>query len=487
MNLRSHLLLTLLALMPLSVISLNNQIEYKIFNQKVKKVGNEVLISFDLSFIKSEVEKDNYVTLSPEILSKDESFKKNIPGYIINGDNRVKAFKRAVSIKKGMSDEYFCILRNKEIKTETIYKYSFKTNYADWMKDAKVVLIEYQCGCSGNKPVESETLIANAIDGIVPLPLPDFELTYIVPKPETEKKRKISGEASIIFPVNQSVLYKDLANNKDELAKITKSIDEINNTNGAEISGISIQAYASPEGYIQDNIDLSVRRAATLKNYIKNYYGFNDKIFKISSKGENWEGLVNQLEYTTLNNKQKEDILEITKIQDIKERKLKLKSYETGVPYKYLLQNIFPQLRKSVYTIDFNLPTFTIEKAKELLKTKPALLSLNEMFLLANSFEKGSQEFIDVFDIAVRLYPSDPYANINASSMELRQKNTDMAEKFLSMFRQMPEAYNNIAILYAIKNDFVNAKKYFQMAIDNGTTPAKINLEKLNNYISETN
>jgi tetratricopeptide (TPR) repeat protein len=477
----------IVVLLPLSSFSINNQLDFTISNQKVKKTGKEIYVSFDLNFQKSEVEKNNYVTLYPIIVSKNDNFNKKIPGFIINGDSRVKAFNRSISIKKEISEEFFRILKNKEIKQGSTFKYYFKTNYADWMEDAKVVLVEFQCGCSGNKPVESESLISDNIEGISPLPLPDFELTYLVPEPETEKKRKITGEASIIFPVNQSVLYKDLANNKDELAKITKSIDEINSTEGAEISGISIQAYASPEGYIQDNIDLSVKRAATLKNYIKSYYGFNEKIFKVSSKGENWEGLVNKLGSTILTDKQKKDILRIIKIEDIKERKLTLKSYESGKPYKYLLQNIFPQLRLSVYTIDYNLPTFTIEKAKELLKTKPALLSLNEMYLLANSFEKGSQDFIDVFDIAVRLYPSDKYANINASSIELKQKNTLRAEKFLSMFEQVPEAYNNIAVMYALKKDFENAKRYFQKAIDYGDDISKNNLERLNNYITNSN
>lgn len=487
MNLRSQLILAVMALIPLSAISINNQIEYKIFNQKVKKTGNEVLVNFDLQFTKSDVKKNNYVTIVPAIVSKTDDKKITIPGFIVNGQKRIKAFKRSVSLNKNMISEYSQILDNKKIKNEATYNYSYKASFAEWMKDAKVVLIDYQCGCSGDKPVESETIIANEINGIAPIALPEFEISYLVPKPEIAKKRKISGEAFIIFPVNQSVLYKDLANNTKELEKITNSIDEINSTEGAVITNIMIQAYASPEGYIQDNISLSERRAATLKNYVKNYYGLTENKFKVSSKGENWEGLAKQIPSTTLTQKQQNDILDILKINDLKERKSKLKAYESGITYKYLLQNIFPLLRRSEYTIDYNLPTFTVERAKDLLKTKPALLSLNEMFLLANSYETGSQEFMEVFDVAVRLYPLDTYANINAASMELKQNNITKAEKYLSKFSTTPEAFNNIGILYAKQKKFDDAIKYFQMAIDNGSTPAKINLEKLNNYITKTN
>ena len=33
------------------------------------------------------------------------------------------------------------------------------------------------------------------------------------------------------------------------------------------------------------------------------------------------------------------------------------------------------------------------------------------MFLVANSYDKGSDQFKEVFDIAVRLYPTDPSLN----------------------------------------------------------------------------
>ena len=37
------------------------------------------------------------------------------------------------------------------------------------------------------------------------------------------------------------------------------------------------------------------------------------------------------------------------------------------------------------------------------------------MFLVANSYDKGSDQF-KVFDIAVRLYPTDPIAQLNTAA-----------------------------------------------------------------------
>jgi hypothetical protein len=38
------------------------------------------------------------------------------------------------------------------------------------------------------------------------------------------------------------------------------------------------------------------------------------------------------------------------------------------------------------------------------------------MYLVAQTYEPGSPEFNEVFDIAVRLFPDDETANLNAAS-----------------------------------------------------------------------
>ncbi|MGI6574257.1 MAG: hypothetical protein ACOX19_12890 [Fermentimonas sp.] len=51
---------------------------------------------------------------------------------------------------------------------------------------------------------------------------------------------------------------------------------------------------------------------------------------------------------------------------------------------------------------------FSVEEAKGVIRTNPRLLSLNEMFLVAQTYAPASSEFKEVFDIATRLYPDEP-------------------------------------------------------------------------------
>lgn len=83
---------------------------------------------------------------------------------------------------------------------------------------------------------------------------------------------------------------------------------------------------------------------------------------------------------------------------------------------------------------------FSIEEAKEILKTKPQQLSLQEMFLVAQTYEPGSPEFNEVFDIAVRLFPDDETANLNAACTDLQKGDLTSAEKHLAKAGNSKEA-----------------------------------------------
>ena len=76
-------------------------------------------------------------------------------------------------------------------------------------------------------------------------------------------------------------------------------------------------------------------------------------------------------------------------------------------------------MRRSEYRIDYTVREFTVEEGREIIKTRPQQLSLSEMFAVANSYETGSKEYNDVFEIAVRMYSSDPVANLNAANISI--------------------------------------------------------------------
>lgn len=169
--------------------------------------------------------------------------------------------------------------------------------------------------------------------------------------------RHVEGSACVLFPLNQYTLLPDFKRNSEELAVIEKSVNAVHAIEGAKIVNITIEAYASPEGDLNHNIELSTNRAVALKDYMVETYGLDADSFVVRSRGENWEGLRASIaEDSSLTEKEKSDILRILDIQDPATRKMLLKTYNKGKLYTYLLQEVFPDLRISEYRIDYTVP-----------------------------------------------------------------------------------------------------------------------------------
>ena len=114
------------------------------------------------------------------------------------------------------------------------------------------------------------------------------------------------------------------------------------------------------------------------------------------------------------------EVLAIIDSSDDPDRKeAKLRALGGGAAFRYVLKDIFPSLRRSEYKIDYTVREFTVDEGREIIKTRPQQLSLGEMFAVANSYEIGSDEYNNVFDIAVRMFPNDPVANLNAANIAM--------------------------------------------------------------------
>ena len=102
---------------------------------------------------------------------------------------------------------------------------------------------------------------------------------------------------------------------------------------------------------------------------------------------------------------EKSEILSIidgNRSPDAKDQAIKTKFPAT---YRFMLENWYPALRHSDYVINYTVRSFSLEEAVDLIFVRPQLLSLQEMFMVAESLPKDSQKYIDVFETAARLYP----------------------------------------------------------------------------------
>ena len=282
---------------------------------------------------------------------------------------------------------------------------------------------------------------------------PVLRASFIVPEAEAVKSRAEVGRAYLDFVVNRAEIVPDFRNNAVELQKIYASIESVRSNPDATITGIGITGYASPEGRFKANESLSERRAEALRNHIGATYGLPNSLFAVWGGGEDWAMLDSLVIASTL--AEKRQLIEVIRSGgDADVREGRLKAVAGGVPYRQILTDYYPDLRRSDYRIGYTVIPFTVEQGKQVMKTRPGTLSLNEMFLIANTYAPGSDAFNGVFETAVRVFPESDVANLNAAASALERKEAASAERYLARVREHTSEYwNNMGLLRWLQGD----------------------------------
>ena len=390
-----------------------------------RKNGNQMDVAFRMNLNDLKMKSEQQLVFTPVMVGADSIALNPV---IIQGRNQAVRYRRLADSKKNPQAQ---VVTRKNKTQQQVY-FTQSVPYQKWMKKFKLSVKEDLCGC-GNLIEQDDTPIAD-IDR-TPKITKDF---FVQPKAEAKKVRAEKGEAYLSFKLNKSDILADFRENATELRKITSTIDLVKNDKDVSITNIDIHGYASPDGPYDNNKRLANNRAAALRNYVSNLYTIDDKLFTYHATPEDWEGFKKKVEASDLADKTA--ILAIANSSlapDAKDQKIK-KLYPAS--YRYIMSEIYPRLRHSDYTVTYTVRPFDIEEAKVILKTKPQQLSLQEMYLVAQTYEPGSPEFNEVFDIAVRLFPDDETANLNAACTDLQKGDLVTAEKHLAKAGNSKEA-----------------------------------------------
>lgn len=282
----------------------------------------------------------------------------------------------------------------------------------------------------------------------------DLSVRYVTPAVEPEKRRSKRGTAYLDFEQGSANIDYSFGNNSMELRKIHDLVESVQDDPYTSITRIALVGHASPEGVAADNMLLSARRSASLKNHIKVLHSFPETLFTVDGRGEDWRTIDSVV--AASKNIERYMILEIIRgTADGDQREYRLREEWPGF-YQRLRDEIYPRLRRTDYEINYTVLPFTAEIASEQFRRDPSGLSLNEMFMIAKGYEPGSAAFNEIFETAARLFPDSDEANINAAANALSREDTVAAALYLSKVRKQDEAYHhNLGVLKAltIKNE----------------------------------
>lgn len=432
---------------------------------KMERNGEYMVVDMTLDLKGLDVDGNRAVLLTPRLVNGNDSLDLQSVGvygrrryyfYVRNGESMLAEDERSFKASERPDD----------------IAYHFIAPYAEWMNGAKLSLRRSDYGCCNTLLAEQDGVLGRHVEAFFP------ELVYVRPQAETVKSRSLEGSAFIDFPVDKTVIYPDYRRNTAELGKIQATIDSVRNDRDVTITQVWLKGYASPESPYAHNTELAIGRTEALKKYIQQLYKFEEGIIATDYEPEDWAGLRRYVEQTNLDHRTEILALIDSDMEpDAKEAKIK-RSYPEE--YRFLLQNCYPALRHTDYRIAYVIRSYSdVEEIKRLMWTQPQKLSLNEFYLAAQEYEPGTDEFTEVFETAVRMFPDDTVANLNAANAAMRRGDNAGAARYLERAGDSPEAVYARGSLAVRMKDYETARKYLNEAKALGLEQAAVTLEEL--------
>lgn len=449
--------------------------------------GDSLYVSMTVDLYGLSVANRESMDFTPVLSAGDRRL--SLPAVSIKGNNEYRAYKRSLAVmsdkerEKYISNSIYGVYKAGQSERKRI-EYRKVLVYENWMENSWLDMRQDISGCRDvARMVEMRRLADNVsvekvilVESYEPTPY----VAFVTPIKKGTTRWYEEVRANLDFKAGTSNIYPEYGENPMELAKIRQMIEGIKSDLNVTVANIEIVGYASPEGNSFNNRILSEKRAIELGKYLAQRYEFPKEVYSMYYGGHNWAGLKEIVELSEMADKDK--ILEIIRSEPESEREAKLKRLSRGETYKILREDIYPKLRVADCKVIYDVEMIGVEEARRIMQTRPQDLSLNDIFMIANSYDQYSPEFADVFETAVRMYPDDVTAIFNAAASALARKDLASAQKYLEKagaLADTPEYKNNYGVFYMLKGQYNDAQQYLRQALEGGMEVAAQNLEEV--------
>lgn len=418
--------------------------DLKVSNITIDKAETRAIVNMELDLSQLDVRSKEIRVITPRIINGTDTLDLKSVG--IYGRNRYYYTLR--NPKRNPLTSADVQIRESEKPAVLAYQDVFELQ--PWMEGAELYIGKKVYGCVS-------CLLAERLDGSFyqmekPAPEPEpYKPAYVYVRPAAElvKMRSLAATAYVNFRVSKMDIDPQYMSNTAELGKIIATIDEVKK--GNKVTGISLKGFASPESPYANNERLAKGRVEALRVYLAEHEHMPKEQIKTAYEPENWEGLrAYVVECNVLSNKQAIlDLIDSDREPDNKEYVIRQRFPKD---YQYLKDNCYPSLRRTDYAIQYEVKHYTdVEEIKRVFKSAPQNLSLEEFYIVAQAYEPGTEEFNEVFQTAVRLFPNDPVANLNAANACMEMGQLTKAEQYLQKAGSLPEAATAREILSELK------------------------------------
>ena len=434
--------------------------------------------------------------LTLEFALEDADRRLVLPAVVYSGKARYRYERRRAELSGAYRAEPYRVYRG--VRRDRVYELDYRlvVPHQAWMDGASLTYREYRHDCLGDYEASRGVLLAgpakresapDAVEAAAPPAWrPDPALfpqlvNFLAPDVEAVKARAAMLELNVGFPVNVTEVRPQFGNNVYELGRADSLVRLLQSNELISIRAVHIRGYASPEGSYANNERLARGRSEGFKQYLVGQYPYNTYVraARTAWVPEDWEG-VERLVEAHYGISRKQEVLAIVRhgglAPDAKDQRLK-EIQPWSENYGILLHEIYPKLRRIELRVDYSVNPLTDAQARELLHTRPELLSLEEMHRVAQSHEPGSRQYREAYETAAKQYPNDIVANHNAAAALLQAGEAEAALPYLRKTGDDPRSWLNQGAYYYISGDLEQAVAQFTRARDAGQAQAARNLQ----------
>ncbi len=286
-----------------------------------------------------------------------------------------------------------------------------------------------------------------------------------------EKEVIVTKSANIYYDyMRHNLNWRFDLNQKEENKKKVEKLNDFLKK-GWDIKSVELNAWASPEGEVAFNEELSENRASTGHRYWKGQFeklekeleDYEKPEIKISARGEDFDGFMTKLQASDL--EQKDAIANVINSELAPaERESRIK--DMAVIYEEI-EKILRPLRRAELVVNAYEPKKTDEEIATLSTTDPEKLDVKEL-LYAATLTEDLETKLQIYNSAKELFPQNYRGFNNAAYVNLKLGNAEEAAEDLEKANELAPnngyVMNNLGVIAAWEHDHENALTYYEAA-----------------------
>jgi tetratricopeptide (TPR) repeat protein len=270
--------------------------------------------------------------------------------------------------------------------------------------------------------------------------------------------------ADVNYVINQADIRKSELKGED-VKLLQEYISKVSTDPNRQLKNAVISSYASPDGKLDENAKLSVKRGTSAdklfkKDFDKIETAKADGFFNSLTTPEDWDGFKTEVENSSIQDK--DLILRVLSMYsdpEVREKEIK----NMSAAYEALKTDILPKLRRSKMMVNVDSIGRSDEQIVAQMKSDPKVLSLEEM-LHAGALTTDNNEKLAFYTAAAESFPKDIRAHNNAGCALLNLGKADDALAALEKAKAIENndvVKNNTGFAYLLKGDMVKAEELF--------------------------